>query len=355
MNGRIRGTIGTGHIARVLAALAVGLAAGCATASGNSTAGRAASETSAYPWPLKPFNRPHPVRAVVGDPRTTFLHPLRGDALAGSGLFSFHDGVDIDAPNGTRVYSVVSGTVRSVTQESVVVEASDGRAFVYMHIVPAARAGQIVTAQTTVLGRVENWALELHFSEVSASGLITNPLLPGHLAPYRDTTKPIVAALVLRTHGSDTTVRPFEVRGRVDVIADAYDLPELPAKQGFATTHFEHDRFGVAPAALKWSLSTLEGRTVVRTVTAVDFRSGLPTGSLWSVYARGTYQNRAPIVPRYHKKLPGRYLFVLTRLLDTRRLRDGLYVVTVTAVDAAGNAGSLRTPIEIRNHDARVQ
>ena len=106
---------------------------------------------------------------------------------------------------------------------------------------------------------------------------------------------------------------------------------------------------------MKWSLSTLEGRTVVRTVTAVDFRSGLPTGSLWSVYARGTYQNRAPIVPRYHKKLPGRYLFVLTRLLDTRRLRDGLYVVTVTAVDAAGNAGSLRTPIEIRNHDARVQ
>jgi len=229
MNGRIRGAVGISQISLVVATLAVGVAAACASASGNSTAVHTGSETSAYPWPLRPFYRPHPVRAVVGDPRTTFLHPLRGDALAGSGLFSFHDGVDIDAPNGTHVYPVVSGTVRSVTKESVVVEASDGRAFVYMHIAPAARAGQSVTAQTTVLGRVENWALELHFSEVSASGRITNPLLPGHLAPYRDTTEPVVAALLLRSHGSDTTVRPFEVRGRVDVIADAYDLPEPPA------------------------------------------------------------------------------------------------------------------------------
>jgi len=355
MNVTIRGIIGTGQIARVVAALAVGGAAGCATASGNSTAIRTEAETSAYPWPLKPFDRPHPIRAVLGDPRTTFLHPLRGDVLAGSGLFSFHDGVDIDAPNGTRVYPVTSGTVRFVDEESVVVQASDGRKFTYMHIVPAAHVGQGVTAQTTVLGRVNNWALELHFSEVSASGRHANPLMPGHLAPYRDTTKPVVTALLLRSHGTDTTVRPFAVRGRVDVIADAYDLPEPRTKEGFATTHFAGDRFGVAPAALRWSLSTLDGRTVVAVGTAVDFRSGFPTGSLWSVYARGTYQNRAPIVPRYHKKLPGRYLFELTHLLDTRRVRDGVYVVMVTAVDAAGNVGSLRTRIEIRNHDALVR
>jgi hypothetical protein len=340
-----------GTVARFLLALAMSVAASGAAAPDPSSAGRTASETGAYPWPLKPFDAPHPVRAVVGDPRTTFLHAVRGDALAGSGIFSFHNGIDIDAPNGTRVYPVRSGIVRSVVDDSVVVQTPDGGRFAYIHIVPAVRPGQGVTARLTVLGRVQNWALELHFSEFSASGSVVNPLLPGHLTPYRDTTRPVVAQLVLRRHGA--SIRPFDVWGRIALIADAYDDVPVPVgRQRLSATHFARDGFAVAPAALTWSLSTLASRRVVGATRAIDFRRELPpTASFWSVFARGTYQNRAPIVPRYHQEMPGRYLFWLTSSLDTRSLRDGVYVVKVAAVDARGNKGSLSTRIEVRNHD----
>jgi murein DD-endopeptidase MepM/ murein hydrolase activator NlpD len=344
-------------IARVLLTLTMAVAGAGVLAADASNAGGAARTRAGYSWPLKPFDQPHPVRAVFGDPRTTFLHPRNGDVLAGSGIFSFHDGVDIDAPDGTRVYPVVSGVVRSVEARrdegaSVVVQAPDGRAFAYTHIAPAVRVGQGVTARLTVLGRIDNSALELHFSEFSPGGRVVDPLLPGHLTPYADTTKPVVGALVLRPYGRSGAVRPFEVSGRVALVVEAYDLPMPVGREAFRVTHFARDRFAVAPAAMTWSMSTLESRRSVPDTRAFDFRRGLPpAASFWSVFARGTYQNRAPIVPRYHQQMPGRYLFWLTSSLDTRSLRDGVYVVKVAAVDARGNKGSLSTRIEIRNHD----
>jgi hypothetical protein len=56
-------------------------------------------------------------------------------------------------------------------------------------------------------------------------------------------------------------------------------------------------------------------------------------------------------VTRYHQEMPGRYLFWLTQSLDTSKLRDGVYVVAVSAVDTRGNTGSLEARIEIRNHN----
>src|SRR4051812_31847593 len=60
-----------------------------------------------YGWPVKPFDREHPVRAVLGDPRTSFKGPPTVDSLLhAKGSFSFHQGIDISAPNGTAVYPV---------------------------------------------------------------------------------------------------------------------------------------------------------------------------------------------------------------------------------------------------------
>src|ERR1043165_2570356 len=53
-----------------------------------------------YGWPVKPFDRQHPVRANLDDPRNG-----HGDAK------SFHFGVDISAPNGSPVYAVAPGKV----------------------------------------------------------------------------------------------------------------------------------------------------------------------------------------------------------------------------------------------------
>jgi hypothetical protein len=345
------------HVHCTLWVLAVGLLVSplvaLANSGGSSSSHALANASRAYPWPVKPFDQAHPVRAVFGDPRTTFLHSLHGDPLAGSGIFSFHDGVDIDAPNGTPVYPVLSGTAH-LYKEGVEVVSADGRRFIYRHIAPLVRPGQAVTAQRTVLGRVDNWAQELHFSELSAAGRTIDPLLSGHLTPYVDTTRPIVRAVITRD-ADGNSLGPFAVNGRVTFIADVSDLPMplLPsAVRGFPVSGFARDHFPVVPAALTWSLSRVNGATVVRRHAVVDFRRGLPPqASFWRVYARGTYQNRAPIVPRYHKQMPGRFLFTLTPSpLDTQSLHDGVYVLTVNAIDVRGNEGTAVQRIEIRNH-----
>ena len=85
----------------LLFVLAAFLLATCAQASSAGT-----GCVGAYGWPVRPFNAQHPVRANFGDPRTRFADPAGVDALVrGEGSFSFHQGVDISAPDGTAVYS----------------------------------------------------------------------------------------------------------------------------------------------------------------------------------------------------------------------------------------------------------
>jgi hypothetical protein len=84
----INGT--TRHI-RLLLILLVGvLVAGALTVS------PARATPTGYGWPVKPFTSEHPVRGNFGDPRTVFhVPPTTEGALAGSGSFQFHFGVDI--------------------------------------------------------------------------------------------------------------------------------------------------------------------------------------------------------------------------------------------------------------------
>jgi hypothetical protein len=311
----------------------------------------ASSVVRGYPWPIKPFDQPHPVRSVVGDARTDFTEDAGSSPLGGPGVFTFHNGVDIDAPNGTRVYPVVSGTVLASGSRRVFVKARDGLDFLYQHLIPAVRVGETVTAGRTLLGRVEIWAQELHFS-VLTPGHVYNPLLPGGLTPYRDTTKPTVTQ-VLICDARGQALGPYFVHGRVEIIAQAYDTPMPPIPGGrFPLSPFARDDFGVAPAAVAWTLTNWHGQVVVPETTVVDFRRGeLPRRRFfWRTYARGTYANRPVIDGLLYEHRPGKFLFRLTpSLLDTRSLQDGLYIVTVTATDARGNKGTLSQPLEIWN------
>src|SRR5512144_2566323 len=51
-----------------------------------------------YDWPLKPFDRPHPVRAYLDDPR-----------IASATQRNFHIGIDIGTPGGSPVYAIETG------------------------------------------------------------------------------------------------------------------------------------------------------------------------------------------------------------------------------------------------------
>lgn len=282
---------------------------------------------AAYHWPVKPFDREHPIRGSFGDPRTLFFGPPTQDTLLhGEGDFQFHFGVDISAPNGTPVYPVRSGVVTRVTDEEIDVAGAGGVAFQYWHLRAAVRDGERVTAYTTVLGRIMKPCAHVHLTELD-NGVIVNPLQRGHLTPYTDRTAPTVTAIDIARSG-----------GAVDLRATAQDMPSMPVPGAW------HD-LPVTPALVEWRLVNAAGRDVVPMRVVYDVREHLPAQStFWSVYARGTHQNMTTFTHFYAYRQPGVYLF---RLGDVT-LRPGTYRVVVTAIDIRGNHGSREQRLVVR-------
>jgi murein DD-endopeptidase MepM/ murein hydrolase activator NlpD len=308
-----------------------------------STATAAPGGPSSYGWPVKPFDRQHPIRGYFGDPRTIFRAPPtpRG-VLSGDGSFGFHQGVDISAPNGTPVYPVRSGVVSSVSHEWVRV-ASDGTTFEYWHIGPQVRVGQTVEARVTVLGRVLKPAEHVHLTEIEG-GRAVNPLVPGRLTPYRDTTRPHVRSITLRKTATGGELFPSFVRGRIHFVVDAVDTPAVRVPGNWAD-------LPVTPVRITWHIARWNGKVAVREHVARDVTAGLPSnGAFWRTYARGTYQNMAVFRPHYSFLQQGAYLFRLTpTAFDTRKLRDSVYDLVVTATDTFGNRDSLSLRFTVHN------
>lgn len=138
-------------VAVALSALVLSLSLGAARALGTGER----SVSAGYQWPVKPFDRQHPVRGTFADPRTVFKASatLHG-ALTGQGSFSLHRGIDIVAPDRTLVYPVASGTVTYVNGQWLKVDSGGGRVFEYWHIHAMVSAGAHVDAYQTVLGHI---------------------------------------------------------------------------------------------------------------------------------------------------------------------------------------------------------
>ena len=287
-----------------------------------------------YHWPIKPFDRQHPVRGFFGDPRTVVdAEGEPGDTTPLTpGSYTFHNGIDISAATGTAVYPVVSGRAGIGYADEVIVVTGDGRTFQYFHIHPAVTRGEHVVAEKTVIGYVLPGWFHVHLSEIDGFR-VHNPLDPGHLEPYRDHTVPVV-------HRIEAT----GLHGFVRLAADASDMPPLAVPGAWFG-------FPVTPAVIAWRLKRAHGRVVVPWRTAVDFRRTEPSNTrFWQIYAPGTYQNFPVFGRRYFSHRAGRYLFELTRQpLDTRRFANGAYVLTVRAGDVCGNTGTLRVPLRIDN------
>lgn len=124
------------------------------------------------------------------------------------------------------------------------------------------------------------------------------------------------------------------VRGRLVIVAEAYDTPSLPVP---GIWH----GMPVTPALVTWRIQPWSGKVVVPRHVTVDFRATAPT-AFWNVYERGTFQNMSVFGKHYSYLQPGCFLFKLTPTpLDTSKLRDGVYDLVVTVADVRGNTSSL--------------
>jgi hypothetical protein len=299
-----------------------------------------AAGASAYPWPIKPFDTQHPIRGFFGDPRTVYLNGVLAGGFDGPGFFSFHQGVDISAPDGTPVYPVESGTAHYLGAATLNVD-TGGPIFQYFHIVPVVGEGQHVVAKETILGYVQPPFGHVHLTEINGTHAV-NPLQKGHLAPYRDNTRPRIRDVLFR-NGSGTPQTPLGLCGRIELALDAYDTPPVlvPGKfQGLT----------VAPAFVRWRIARIDGKTVVPWRATADFRTTLPGNAHFSdVYAKGTYENAPRFGTQQYASMPGRYLFELAGSYDTTALPNGVYELDVVATDERGNRAKTTERFSILN------
>jgi hypothetical protein len=299
--------------------------------------------TGLYGWPVKPFDRAHPIRGTFGDPRTVFSGTRsERTLLEGNGGFSFHQGLDISAPDGSPVYAVSSGTVVRARGGRVTVECGNGRSFQYWHIEPVARVGQRAVPGKTLLGFIQPKREHVHLTHLER-GRAVNPLAPGRVTPYRDATSPEVLDVAI-IHGEvGRDLAPRVVAGRVTLVAEAIDTPALPVPGRW-------HGFPVTPALLSWRIETSDGQIVRQHITR-DVRRVVPKNDLfWRTFARGAHQNWPVFAGRKQQFVTARYLFKLSaRPFDTTTLRDGDYVLVVSAADTAGNRNVRRLSFSIDN------
>jgi peptidase M23-like protein len=300
-----------------------------------------ANAASAYPWPLKPFDQQHPIRANFGDPRTRFLNTMLTDGLQGPGTFLFHNGIDIAAPEGTPAYPVVSGKVRYIDDTAISVKTKGRGVFQYFHLLVEVRNGQHVVAGKTVLGYVMRAYGHVHLSWIRGDR-VWNPLARGGIAPYRDRTIPQVHAINVRPAGSLLGFDSTTVCGTVSLVAAADDAAPMAVPGVFAG-------FPLSPALVSWSLAKVGGNTYVENAPAADFRTTLVAPRyFWDVYARGSYQN----APRFSNRqyfMPGRFVYNLASFVDTRSYPNGLYEITVDVGDMRGNSSEAALEFKIDN------
>ena len=114
----------------------------------------------------------------------------------------------------------------------------------------------------------------------------------------------------------------------------------------------------VTPARLTFRITSFPGGDVtVRETTAMDVTRTLPdTSDMWHTYARGTHMNMVKMGAHRYWYNPGVYLFKLTpRLWDTRSVHDGVYRLTVTAWDTAGNHSSSSQIFQVHNRTSWLE
>jgi hypothetical protein len=205
------------------------------------------------------------------------------------------------------------------------------------------KVGDQVRPQQTILGQILRGSEHVHLTELQ-DGKPTNPLAPGHIGPYADATTPRVNAITFRLRDAGSDLLPEYLHGKVEIVAEAGDTPALSVPGKW-------NGLPVTPSKLTYHLDAFpSGHTIVPETTAMDVSRDLPaTSDMWHTYARGTHMNMVQMGVHRYWYQPGVYLFKLSAAFDTERLQDGVYRITATAWDTAGNHSSTSQIVNVHN------
>lgn len=255
-------------------------------------------------WPLRPFDRQHPLRSALNELRTGTLH----------------SGIDIQGRDGQAVYSIQDGRAEVPQRIGGDARVRVGR-FEYWHIDPAVKEGDRVIAYRTVIGTILPKQGHVHLAEIHR-GRPLNPLRPGGrlVDPYRDDAPPVIG--VPELYDGD--------RVRVS----AYDPQSYVGWTTYATPV-------LAPAALAYRVFDSDGRPIGTLHWALRGSRRYPNGLRGRIYAPGAHPpghdclaERGTCRPDWRYRLAGGLAHPLPRLAP------GVYRLTVYAWDWTGNASA---------------
>ena len=276
--------------------------------------------TISYGWPVKPFDRQHPVRGYFNDPRVL-------DAS-----HAFHFGVDVSAPDGTAVYAVAPGTVYIEDKgHAVAVLGPSGRSHSYWHVKPAVSHHQWVGLHQ-LLGHIEAPWGHVHFSEIYRQTFY-DPLRPGALTPFTDVGNPTVSKIMFRRGTVD--LPPDRVFGTVKICCIAFDTPAMLVPPPWS-------HMPVTPAQVRFRIVRY-GKAVVPWRYGVDMRRFRQPPDFYTVFGPETRQN--------HPNKPGLYSYILAPAWDSTLHPNGNYRLDVEAIDIHGNSARSNLTFDIHNGD----
>ncbi len=309
-------------------------------------------------WPIAPIHQQHPIHGTFWDPREGYHF---GIDIA---VDDAHPEPGVPAGDSHRVYALSAGIMDSHNSSKSCNErrSTVGR-FEYWHLDPALKGGAKVH-KGDVIGYTCLGEWHIHLSEFIRFDnkiYFINPLRPsGSLGPQTDTAKPIVSEIDF--------YRPFytqfvydrhlpripqvgqrlsfqNLNGAVDVRFSAIDQPSY---LGFLAG-MPYAQAGLHPYAASFRLENLDTHDVIQRLIwkADTLPKDMPYA--WH-YAPGTsrYLSTGACVA-YHKTIdpvcPGQFWFhafanVQGYSLDTTKLVNGRYLITIIVADLSGNQAS---------------
>lgn len=310
----------------------------------------AQSDTTHYPWPVKPFNQSRGINGTFGEFRNT----LSSD--------HFHNAVDIGEPDGNPVYPCINGTVYNFVTNGYnsyinIKSITNGKKkhLTYYHVVPSPSLslGQQVTAGQTIIGTIYNGAAHVHLIErelkdqsSSYLGTPINPIRPeGGLKPYTDTQSPVIYPSTLEFRKDRTSIKlsPNALVEKVDIIIRVAERNGTSSVEtnngtyilGYRILSSDTSTVVYEPAnnGMKYRFHQLPSNSDVHNA----FVKGIATTSnptYWLTNGKGE-----SIINSTHA--------ISNNYLDTKNLDAGNYLLQIFSEDTRGNSTAKLFPISV--------